>query len=242
MVNELLVTKLQKCVVEKSRLRGVNREASQTAFYTLMTTGFPDLTELTCDHRLSMWLCTSLFPDFLRPPVPAPTSSAVPISVSEAEVDVAHYIGGFVCCKLKQRSKNDSYTDVIDDFVSSEEPSPKTLLIAKTRGRLLNLNRDGQVMFETFEHIFRSLFPSSVVEVSVKKYVEVCSADNVVQDCFHNSTHGTTFDGKDQVLSAMINLFFKVRVHQKCKVILDTVRHRHRSSSKEKALRSKLAK
>ena len=127
-------------------------------------------------------------------------------------------------------------------FVSDTEPEPQTLVAAKSRGRLINLNKDGKVMFESFENMFRSLFPTSVFNVSMEKYIESCLSDEIVQDCFHNATDSSISGFKDKVLLDMICLFFKVRVHQKCRVIVDNVRGKQKASSKEKALRSKLAK
>ena len=110
----------------KSRLRGVNREASQALFFKFMASGAPELTALSRNHHLTMWLCTNALQAFLDssiectlPPVEA--TSVMP----PEEVDIAHYIGGFVCCKLKQR--NDEYSGVINALVSSLEPERCTL-------------------------------------------------------------------------------------------------------------------
>ena len=164
------------------------------------------------------------------------------IAITQEEADVAHYIGGFVCCKLKQRNKLYEYKEVLSALESAEEPKPKTLLTAKSRGQLTNLSKDGQSFFVELEQIFRDTFPSTVTTVSEHDFCQRCMASDVVQDCFHSCTHCIDTMKKDNVLTDMISLYFKVRIHQKCKCVVDKIRNTKRDSKKEKALRSKLSR
>ena len=85
--------------------------------------------------------------------------------------------------------------------------------------------------------MFRNLFPPSAIKVNVSEFFAVCVSDEVVQNCFHSATYCV-----DKIFSAIIALYFKVRVHAKCKVLLEKLRSKKHDSKKEKALRSKLAK
>ena len=227
----------------KSKLRGVNREASQTAFIQLMAGGVQDLTKLSGNHQLTMWISTTVFEGFCKTittELPSTAETSMPISSEEA--DITHYIGGFVSCKLKKRHSDTKYKDVVTALESDEEPATNTLIAAKSRGKLTNLSKDGQCMFVELENVFRFLFPSSVVNASPTVYIEKCVGNDTVQDCFHSATHHLDTSLKGDVLSDMISLYFKVRIHQKCKCLIEKVRNKKRDSKKEKALRSKLAK
>lgn len=212
-----------------------------------MAGGVQELTAVTGNHQLTMWLCVSIFPAFLSPVAAGSSASSEPpetaSKLSEDEADIAHYVGGFVCCKLKQRLHEERQKHVIKTFISQEQPEPKTLLAAKSRGRLTNLTKDGQCLFAELETVFRRLFPSTVITLEIEKYREACFQNDVIQDCFHNATGTLNIDTEtESVLNAFINLYFKVRAHHKCKVFVENVRSKKKSSQKEKSLRSKLAK
>lgn len=188
-----------------------------------------------------MWLSTELFPIFFTQVTPELEGNQASL-MSDDEVDIAHYIGGFVCCKIRQRGKTEGYKEVVSSLVSSSDPDPKTLVAAKSRGKLSNLTGDGKAIFKELEILFRNLFPSSLAVVNFEKYREACFSSTTVQDCFHNATDMLISDDKEHVLSDMIALYFKVRIHQKCKVIVQNVRSKKSASKQEKSLRSKLAK
>lgn len=150
------------------------------------------MTIITKDHQLTMWLCTKAMDLFSLSSVASTVSGASQAgdtdNVSPEEADVAHYIGGFVCCKLKQRNCTDDYVTVIEALVSSSEPSHQTLLAAKSRGRLTNLTEDGKCVFLSVEESFRHLFPPSVIKMDKNHFIEECVNNRVVQNCFHSAT------------------------------------------------------
>ena len=143
---------------------------------------------------------------------------------------------------MKQKSSDDEYINIVKALESEEPPQPRTLVAAKSRGKLINLCKDGQYIFVELERVFRLLFPSSVINVSFSVYSDKCISNGIIQDCFHNLTHNLINDHKEKVLLDIIFLFFKVRVHHKCKCIIEQMRNKKHTSKKETALRSKLAK
>lgn len=228
-------------------MKGVNREASQAALHKFLAAGCHDLTVLSGSHQLTMWLCLHLFEDFVdfqqtSELTAASSTDSSKSGLSPAEEDIAHYIGGFVCCKLKQRSSDDSYKDVVRALVSSDEPAKCTLLAAKSRGGLLHLTQDAKCVFVQFEEVFRLVFPPSSVKLDVGKYAKACLDNEVVQNCFHSLTSSLDSAMKDKVFCDIISLYFKVRVHRQCKNIVEQVHCKKHDSKKAKALRSKLAK
>lgn len=237
--------RLDSCTkTAKSKLSGVNKEHCQAAFYKMMAAGVPDLTALSGDHQLTMWLCINVLAEFWTSssPLIEPKSSATLDAITLEEVDVAHYIGGFVCCKLKQRSKVSEYRAVVRALESDDDPDLKTLVAAKSRGQLTHLSKDGQCIFAELEKIFRYMFPSSATNISEDDFCQKCLTNEVIQDCFHNCTHSLDTTLKDNVLMDIISLYFKVRINQKCKCVVDKIRNTKLDSKKEKALRSKLAR
>ena len=122
-----------------------------------MCRGANDLNELTKDCQLTMWLCTKALNWFARrqSSTSSRTSTISSTAVSVEEADVASYIGGFICCKLKQKHAAEDYRNVIDLIVSKNEPSYDTPLAAKSRGRSANITKDGKSLFLAFEEIFR---------------------------------------------------------------------------------------
>lgn len=236
---QLLHSKLSKCISGRSKIEGINRESSQAAFFQLMTTGVPEITAVTGDHRLTMWLCNCIFPHFYTK---TPSSETVEIAeMSDVEKDISHYIGGFVCSKLKSRAKGECYKEVVDCLISVNGPDPNTLIGAKTRGLLTSLNKDARCLFVELERIFRATFTSNTSNINFTTYKVACYNQSIVQDCFHNATGHTNNDCRDQVLSDIIFFYFKVRIHHKCKVYVEKIRAEKSTSQKERALRSKLA-
>lgn len=232
-------------MILKSKVKGVNREASQAAFFKLMTGRVPELTAESGDHSLTMWVCNNVFEAFISrsASISSPScdlSSARPLSPAEA--DITHYIGGFVCSKLKHRIKNLECKQILETLISSAAPARDTLCAAKSRGKLTALTKDGQCIFIELEQIFCTLFPPTVTRADVETYTGACIENDIIQNCFHNSTHHLDTISKDRILKNIIALYFKVRVHQKCKVLVEKMRSRKRASKQEKALRSKLAK
>ena len=238
-----LIPLLTSCVVTRSTVKGVNREASQSAFFKLMARGVPQLTALSGHHQLKMWVCNNVFADFTTTPHPASADSCCSTTpISPEEADIAHYIGGFVVSKLKQRSSASDYLQVLDTFVSPMEPAHGTLLGAKSRGRLTNLTKDAQSIFVELEQVFCALFPSEAVQIDVGQYKAACTKNQVVQDCYHSATDHLDQQNKGKILLDVICLYFKVRVHHKCKVLIERARSQKRTAKQDRALRSKLAK
>ena len=152
----------ESCASSKSHITGIHCEQSQAKFYQYMCSEASDLTELTKDHQLTMWLCTKALDWFAhrQSSTSGRTSSISSTTVSVEEADVASYIGGFICCKLKQRHSAEDYINVIDLLVSKEEPSHDTLLAAKSRGRLTNITKDGKIFVSCFWRNISSTLPS----------------------------------------------------------------------------------
>ena len=107
---------------------------------------------------------------------------------------------------------------------------------------MTNLTEDGNCIFVALEECFRVQFPQTVTKIERTDFVEECLKNRVVQNCYHNATDHLISDKKEKVLLNLMSLYFKVRVHHKCNIILENVRRKKVDSKKAKSLRSKLAK
>ena len=165
-----------------------------------MASGVHQLTALSGHHQQTMWVCNKVFADFTTMPHPASTDSCCSTKpISPEEADIAHYIGGFVVSKLKQRSSASDYLQVLDTFVSTMEPAHGTLLGAKSRGRLTNLTKDAQSIFVELEQAFLcivSLWSSSDWCGAVQSSLhEEPSSARLLPQC--NRSSGPTEQGQD---------------------------------------------
>ena len=86
-------------------------------------------------------------------------------------------------------------------------------------------------MFVELEQVFRDTFQSSTDRMDVNLYQSACTANDVIQNCFFSATYSAAHS-KENVFSNIISLYFKVRVHHKCKTIVDTVRSKKNVSGK----------
>lgn len=239
----MLERHLSDCVVHKSRLVGINREASQMAFYQQAADGMPQVTALTGDNQLTMWMALQIFNQLLDAMSHNAQVHTQVGKITSEEADIAHYIGGCVISKLRKRSRTDGEREVLSFFVSEEAPEEGTLVNVKSRGRLTNITKDTESMFVELEQVFRDIFPHSDKSVSEMQYKDVCYKNQVIQDCFFNSVHSVeSTSDKEKIFSKILHLFFKIRVHHKCKIIIDKVRSKSKVSSKDRSLRAKLAK
>lgn len=212
----------------------------------MLAGGVPHITNITGDNKLTVWLCTNVFTHYTikkreRSSLCQSSVCSVQETLSKEEEDIVHYIGGFVIAKLKKSSRAEDYTHLCHMFVS-ESMEQHTLVAAKSRGRLTALTKDGKCIFVGLEEVFRNMYPASVVRMSCDEFITVCQENSVIQDCFHSATDVLESKFKDQLFIDIVRLYFKVRVHQKCKIYLESVRRSQKMSHKDRALRTKLAK
>ena len=140
--SKLLHVHLDSCTkAAKLKVSGASKEMCKAAFYKMMAACVLNLTALSEDHQMTMWLCANMSGEFWTSPSRIEAQST---DITQEDADVAHYICCFVRCKLRQRKKLSEYKEVLSALESAEEPKPKTLLTAKSRGQLSNLSKDAK--------------------------------------------------------------------------------------------------
>lgn len=223
----------------------MNREAAQSLFFKKISTEHAELIGFTRNHQLTMWLAMNVFTHMLdthRPKSTKTQCTSKSEKITAEETDIAHFIGGFVVKKLKDRSK-DEEQKLLLTLVDKDPANSKTLLAAKSHGRMTNITRDAHWLFVELEQIFRDTFPVGTIDMDLKQYKSNCLSSEVIQNCYFSGTyeceHSTE---KETILSKIICLYFKVRVHHEARIVVDKLRAKTKLSSKDKALRSRLAK
>lgn len=119
----------------------------------------------------------------------------------------------------------------------------RTLTAVLDRGGLTKLNGNTCQMFLTLEHTFRSLFgDESKVNASFATYFDKCCQQETVSSCFYDLLCRTdsTDSLKEKILKDIIHLYFKVRMHHKCKIIMDSYRRKTKTTKKSKGIRKQL--
>jgi len=88
-------------------------------------------------------------------------------------------------------------------------------------------------------------FPCTTTKADAADYKAACCKNKVIEDCYFSFVFAlVSVSVKDKMLSdnIIIQLYFTIRVHHKCEIILDSVRAKTKASSKDRALGAKLAK
>lgn len=214
----------------------------------MIATGAKDLETDAGHQQLASWLAMDVFGRVLNneneTQTIAPDVIGTGLDLTDEELDISHYIGGCAVSKLIRRSSALA-RDILQTFIDSTAPQPQTLLAAKSRGKLTNLKGAAKSIFSELEYVFRIVYPQSACskDISINQYANECYDNQIIQDCFNTLTKDIEDDSaKEHVLSNIISFYFKVRVHHRCKTTLDIIRAQNKTSSKDRALRAKLAK
>jgi hypothetical protein len=232
------------CIIHGGIDQGSNRERSLEKFYQLAATGLSGMEEIAQSQPLATWLALEVVTTLLESgnAVPKqPVKLGEPITAEEA--DIAAYVGGAVICKLKYKTKSSSEKLLLQAFIDTTSPESDTLTAAISRGKLINLTAQGKSLFKEMEQVFRDVVPASPSSVPKAIFINACCENQVIQDCFHTSAEfSESREARQNVLSCIISLFFKIRIHHRCRIFMENVRGKTKTSTKERALRAKLAK
>ena len=120
---------------------------------------------------------------------------------------------------------------------AAEEGTPKSC------GELKNMTSECKSVLAELEQVLRDTFPYATAKVNAADSKAVCYKNKVILDCYFSSVFAlVSVLVKYEVLSDIGQLYFTIRIHDKCKIIMDSIRARIKVSSNDRALRAKLAK
>ena len=110
-----------------------------------------------------------------------------------------------------------------------------------SRGKLTNMTSDSKGVLVELEQVFRDAFPYASAKVDAADYKAVCYKNKVNLDSYFSSVLAlVNVFTKYKVLSDIIQLYFTIRTHHKCKIITDSVRAKIKVSTSDTALGAKL--
>ena len=223
------------------------KEKAWGQFYQAVVRNHTVITDITHSAQLTSFVCLRLFKKLLAmltQNTPVPVFPKTP----NHKRDIISYIGGSVVSKLKKAAwrltdgEKSTRLQVPNLLVSTDnEPRTSGLTDILDRGELIRLKPNVVEMFNSMEATFSTIF-SDKINLSVSDFVlECCRNDNILCGYYERvySSHATD-NMKDQLLRNILQLYFKIRVHQRCRIYMDKVRYQKRMSKKAKSLRKNL--
>jgi len=77
---------------------------------------------------------------------------------------------------------------------------------------------------------------------SSESYINDCLEKGVLTDVFFSTCYESLANEQDKewILRNLIGLFFRIRIHHKCKTYMDTYRYKKQQTKKQKGVRKNL--
>lgn len=208
------------------------------------------------------WLCMKVFDLMLMKAYDKsdPKSVSAGCQIPSEECDIVEYIGGFVIQGLKKHVSKLSnvvqkaellsclsqffYSEQDEELQNMQYPdNNKSLTQLFDRGGLIKIKPNATQIFLGLEETFRHLYDGNLTETTKYEvfFEKACELEKV-SVCYFDEVYGVNASEatKEQVLQSLAKLYFKVRIHHKCKAYMDTHKKLQQKSKKEKGLRKTL--
>ena len=163
--------------------------------------------------------------------------------ITDSEKDILHFIGGSIIHKIenklhRQGKSQKTCMHILQSF-KSQEKDTKSLTAVHDRGGLTYVKKTFTTFLEFAEHQFRS---SS--KFSTESFLHACRHNSALTSAFYDMIEDCEDEEGDiqkhNVLEKILILFFKIRVHHKCRRMMDEHRAEQKISKKQKGLRKTL--
>lgn len=215
------------CLVNKRLLLSASREKVWQNFHTMLTSNIENISLVTGSKVsasiLSLHVMKFLVHQNYVQDMHVPVVS--PIILSSKEEDVIAYIAGYILMRFKM---NECYPALISDEATG-------FIAAKDRGGLTKPSPDFVCMVRQMEEAFR-LMPLKSVE---RMAFHCLLREKLVPNIFFQLLDHVNIapEKKEDLFVDMSNLFFVVRVHQKCRNFIEQHIQKTKISRKSKPLR-----
>lgn len=237
--------------MEKRAFKNAAKEKAWTNFYKEMAEdkNIDPLHQLV-PPEVSMWICMEVFSVVLRTKyehILQQTTNAEDNEVPHEEKHIIAYIGGSCVQKMNQRTyrlkTSDTRQERLDCLAAlcTDSTSEDTLTGLLNRGGLVKLHPNAEELFLCLESKFRAMF-SGFEQMSFESYFKNCSDLDRVSTRFHEQLYHVSANSKtkEKLLREIIQLYFNIRAHHKCKTYMDEVNRLSHKCKREKALRRRL--
>ena len=213
------------------------KEQSWGRFHEAVVSNHSKITDITKSTELTSFLCLRLFEKLMNPPSLSTTtslnikSSSSTSKTSSRKKDIVVYIGGSVVAKLRKAAyrlsegERSARLGVLSQLLSTDATRGDTLTDVLDRGGLTRIKPQIEHMFVCMEEVFAELFTGKH-NLAVSKFVSACCATDDILCGFYETIYTSEADDtiKEQIFKNILSLYFKIRVHQKCRVYMDLVR------------------
>ena len=185
------------------------------------------MVEVSGNRQASALLALHVMQDLIKSNytvTPSTTTAPTP-DITDREHDILEYIAGYILTKLKSAPES-------NHFVSDESSG---LIAAMDRGGLVKPTPDFVSLIKEMEVVFREMPDKSVDrQVFHSALTKTLISTNFLE---YVSIVDTTAESKEQFYINIINLFFVIRAHQKCRYLVNRNVRENKKSRKTKALR-----
>jgi hypothetical protein len=164
------------------------------------------------------------------------------ISIDGKESDVLTYIGGCIAKKLHNKYGNGDKQEYIDFLTcNADSPCAASSNMTKTldRGGLTYIKQTTLILFKKMEFHFKRVTNDHKKNVSKDDFVETCcqSIEREFMSLLCESGNPIDDDLAYSVLRDVVSKFFRIRIHHRCKILME----KHKLGS-QKGLRKTLKK
>ena len=124
---------------------------------------------------------------------------------------------------------------------TTEESENAGLVECFDRGGLVKIKPQVAHMFIAMEDTFNHVVKAKT-SVSSHVFIKACGEHDDILCGFYETAYDCEVEDriKEQIIIKILDLYFKIRIHQKCRVYMDQVRFNTHQNKKQKALRKKL--
>ena len=224
---------VEECFQGQSCTRVASREAVWSKYHKALPAHMPAMIEATSHRQAAAIMALETMKELVCLRFPAPSfpvaSEASVQQISPDECDILHYIAGYLLHKSGSKFNE-------AQLLSNTGDKGSDLVQAIDRGGLIRPDAAFVDFVLKMEAVFRSMPDVSVNQSGFRSKL----ADNGIPAIFHDVVQDvSTCNESDQKFYDFVTtLFFKVRVHKKCKDFL--AQHRVTRTVRSKALRDSL--
>lgn len=153
--------------------------------------------------------------------------------ISEKDTDILSYIAGYILRRTKSHPEASAFQET-----NVQPNTPNSLIAAYDRGGLIVPSHPFVNILKELELAFRRL---PVKSISREAFFTLADENGTFAKMrnFLNNTD-TTVENQEQFFVSVLNLFFTLRAHQKCRQIVENQIKQKHISRKSKALRETL--
>ena len=179
-------------------------------------------------------------------PVERKSSTVPDITFDTADCEILSYIGGSIVHKLHAKYGKGPQQQFIDRLKTSSNDyssSFSNLIRAKDRGGLTFITKKAEQLFCGMEKIFRQLLRYDTIHASKTMYLKSCfqTLRTIYLDSI--TIDGQPLDQQEHDASNTFHdiavLFFKIRIHHRCKILIEQFKSKGRKGLRKSLKQSK---